>query len=82
MKYVLKQILQIMKKHTVALLVMLGACMLCMIESFFHPLVVQSLQIEGWCKKTIKQFVYCLLYFDCSYYSCPGFGSASGLVVA
>ena len=25
MKYVLKQILQIMKKHTVALLVMLGA---------------------------------------------------------
>ncbi len=54
MKYVLKQILQIMKKHTVALLVMLGACMLCMIESFFHPLVVQKLTDRGLVQKNYQ----------------------------
>lgn len=54
MKYVLKQILQIMKKHTVALIVMLGACMLCMVESFFHPLVVQKLTDSGLIQKNYR----------------------------
>ena len=54
MKYVLKQILQIMKKHTVALIVMLGACMLCMVESFFHPLVVQKLTDSGLVQKNYR----------------------------
>lgn len=54
MKYVLKQILQIMKKHTVALIVMSGACMLCMVESFFHPLVVQKLTDNGLVQKNYR----------------------------
>ena len=54
MKYVLKQILQIMKKHTAALIVMLGACMLCMVESFFHPLVVQKLTDSGLVQKNYQ----------------------------
>lgn len=54
MKYVLKQILHIMKKHTAALIVMMGACMLCMVESFFYPLVVQNLTDSGLVQKNYR----------------------------
>ena len=47
MKSVIKQILQIMKKHTAALVLIAGACLLCMAESFFHPLILQKLTDEG-----------------------------------
>lgn len=47
MKSIVKQILQIMKAHTAALVLIAGACLLCMAESFFHPLILQKLTDEG-----------------------------------